>query len=422
MRVFLLSPTLHIMQTWPTITIQHRQLALPQVAKTLNRYVTGVVKLNPQERTAQLLKLFADDPFFTAWVYALAAARGQHPSDVSELVEWMNDAGQTYIADLDPDLVGELQPPDPADSITLVTAIVANSRKVEHDLVAELVACDFTDLPATVDAEIHDALTQLAAPPSDQDGLQLDFSDLQKVLRWDTMEHSFQQQLHTQKMLAIKNFAYGASHEINNPLANISTRGQALLYDETDSDRQRSLNTIVAQAFRANAMIADLMLFAHPPTMQLERQNLPEILQRSAGEMAIQLKAKNIQIELTGDSNIHVVGNINGLFEMFKALLQNCVDAMESGNIAIGWTPQLGQVRIEIADTGPGIADDILPVIFDPFFSGREAGRGLGFGLPKAWRIAQIHHGSIEIKNLSDDDANSIGICATVHLPESRES
>ncbi|MBT4694113.1 MAG: HAMP domain-containing histidine kinase [Planctomycetaceae bacterium] len=410
------------MQTWPTITIQHRQLALPQVAKTLNRYVTGVVKLNPQERTAQLLKLFADDPFFTAWVYALAAARGQHPSDVSELVEWMNDAGQTYIADLDPDLVGELQPPDPADSITLVTAIVANSRKVEHDLVAELVACDFTDLPATVDAEIHDALTQLAAPPSDQDGLQLDFSDLQKVLRWDTMEHSFQQQLHTQKMLAIKNFAYGASHEINNPLANISTRGQALLYDETDSDRQRSLNTIVAQAFRANAMIADLMLFAHPPTMQLERQNLPEILQRSAGEMAIQLKAKNIQIELTGDSNIHVVGNINGLFEMFKALLQNCVDAMESGNIAIGWTPQLGQVRIEIADTGPGIADDILPVIFDPFFSGREAGRGLGFGLPKAWRIAQIHHGSIEIKNLSDDDANSIGICATVHLPESRES
>ncbi|MGY8734289.1 MAG: hypothetical protein ACKVK0_19320, partial [Pirellulales bacterium] len=66
------------MQTWPTITIQHRRLALPQVAKTLNRYVTGVVKLNPPERTAQLLKLFADDPFFTTWVYALAAARGQH--------------------------------------------------------------------------------------------------------------------------------------------------------------------------------------------------------------------------------------------------------------------------------------------------------------------------------------------------------
>ena len=64
------------MQTWPTITIQHRRLALPQVAKTLNRYVTGIVKLNPQERTAQLLKLFADDPFFTTWVHAQAAARG----------------------------------------------------------------------------------------------------------------------------------------------------------------------------------------------------------------------------------------------------------------------------------------------------------------------------------------------------------
>ena len=409
------------MQTWPTITIQHRRLALPQVAKTLNRYVTGIVKLNPQERTAQLLKLFADDPFFTTWVYAQAAARGQHPSDLSELVEWMNDAGQTHIADLDPDLVGELQSPDPADSITLITAIVANSRSADHDLVAELVVCDFADLPATVDAEIHDALTQLAAPPSEQDGLQLNFSNLQKILRWDTMEQSFQQQLHTQKMLAIKNFAYGASHEINNPLANISTRGQALLHDETDPDRRRSLNTIVAQAFRANAMIADLMLFAHPPTMKLERQNLQEILQRSIVEMTIQLEDNNIQTKLTGDSNIHVVGNTNGLFEMFKALLQNCVDAMESGTITISWTAQLGQIRIEMADTGPGIATDILPVIFDPFFSGREAGRGLGFGLSKAWRIAQIHHGSLEIQNLTDKDANPTGTCATIHLPESHE-
>ena len=410
------------MQTWPTITIQHRRLALPQVAKTLNRYVTGVVKLDPPERTAQLLKLFADDPFFTTWVYALAAARGQHPSDVSELVEWMNDAGQTHIADLDPDLVGELQPPAPADSITLITAIVANSRNADHDLVAELVACDFDELPATVDAEIHDALTQLVAPPSEQDDLRLDFSDLQKVLRWDTMEHSFQQQLHTQKMLAIKNFAYGASHEINNPLANISTRGQALLYDETDLDRQRSLSTIVAQAFRANAMIADLMLFAHPPTMKLERQNLQKILQRSVEEMEIPLAANDIQTKLTGDSSIHVVGDTNGLFEMFKALLQNCVDAMEAGNITIGWTIEIGQIRIKITDNGPGIASDILPVIFDPFFSGREAGRGLGFGLSKAWRIAQIHHGSIDIENLTGDGANSTGICVTVYLPESRES
>ena len=410
------------MQTWPTIAIQHRRLALPQVAKTLNRYITGVIKLNPQERTAQLLKLFADDPFFTTWVYALAAARGQHPSDVSELVEWMNDAGQTYVADLDPDLAGELQPPDPADSITLITTLVTNSRNADHDLVAELVACDFGELSATVDAEIHDALTQLAAPPTEQDGLRLGFSDLQKVLRWDTMEHSFQQQLHTQKMLAIKNFAYGASHEINNPLANISTRGQALLYDETDADRQRSLGTIVAQAFRANAMIADLMLFAHPLTMKLERQNLQEILQRSLEEMAIQLEAHGIQSELIGDSDIHVIGDTNGLFEMFKALLQNCVDAMESGNITIAWTTQLGQVRIEIADNGPGIATDILPVVFDPFFSGREAGRGLGFGLSKAWRITQIHHGSIEIENLTDDHANPTGICVAVHLPESREA
>jgi signal transduction histidine kinase len=169
-------------------------------------------------------------------------------------------------------------------------------------------------------------------------------------------------------------------------------------------------------------MIADLMLFAHPPTMKLERQNLQKILQRSVEEMEIPLTANDIQTKLTGDSNIHVVGDTNGLFEMFKALLQNCVDAMEAGNITIGWTTEIGQIRIKITDNGPGIASDILPVIFDPFFSGREAGRGLGFGLSKAWRIAQIHHGSIDIENLTGDGVNSTGICVTVYLPESRES
>ena len=70
------------------------------------------------------------------------------------------------------------------------------------------------------------------------------------------------------KLQALYNFAYGLSHEINNPLANITTRAQTLLVDEKDPDRRRKLATIVQQAFRAHEMIADLMLFARPPTLR----------------------------------------------------------------------------------------------------------------------------------------------------------
>ncbi|PQO47752.1 histidine kinase dimerization/phospho-acceptor domain-containing protein, partial [Blastopirellula marina] len=67
------------------------------------------------------------------------------------------------------------------------------------------------------------------------------------------------------KLASLKRLAYGASHEINNPLANIASRAQALLVDENDPDRRHELATIYAQAMRGHEMIADLMLFARPP-------------------------------------------------------------------------------------------------------------------------------------------------------------
>src|SRR5438477_12478568 len=81
----------------------------------------------------------------------------------------------------------------------------------------------------------------------------------------------FDAALESAKLQALYNFAYGLSHEINNPLANIATRAQTLLVDEKDPERRRKLATIVQQAFRAHEMIADLMLFARPPALRREQ-------------------------------------------------------------------------------------------------------------------------------------------------------
>jgi signal transduction histidine kinase len=60
---------------------------------------------------------------------------------------------------------------------------------------------------------------------------------------------------------------------------------------------------------------------------------------------------------------------------------------------------------LSVSDTGPGIPDHIRPHIFDPFFSGREAGRGLGLGLSKAWRIVEMHGGRMEVESNAPNGA-----------------
>ena len=79
------------------------------------------------------------------------------------------------------------------------------------------------------------------------------------------LETDFDERLQTAKLDSLKEFAYGAGHELNNPLANIASRAQTLLREETHPDRRRRLAAINTQAFRAHEMLADMMLFARPP-------------------------------------------------------------------------------------------------------------------------------------------------------------
>jgi signal transduction histidine kinase len=214
----------------------------------------------------------------------------------------------------------------------------------------------------------------------------------------------FNERLEHEKLEAMKELAYGASHEINNPLANIAVRAQTLLRDEADPERARKLSAIHRQAMRAHEMIADLMLFARPPKLNLETCDVRQLARQvvdELGESALEQDTELV-LELTPCSTA-VQADVTQLAVAVQALIRNALEATGEGghvHVSVRQT-EVGNERfaeITVRDDGPGITANIRERMFDPFFSGREAGRGLGFGLSKCWRIVTGHGGRVVVQ------------------------
>lgn len=227
------------------------------------------------------------------------------------------------------------------------------------------------------------------------------------------LQSHFQSELQTAKLDAMKEFAYGAGHELNNPLANIASRAQMLLADEKDPERRRRLAAINTQAFRAHEMLADMMLFARPPQPRFESVDVVQLADEVLRELADDAAQRSTTLQREGDPGpIFIEADPTHLRVALRALCMNSVEALgEGGMVTIEVRSAAANerdaqttapsIQISVADTGPGIPPEIQDKIFDPFFSGREAGRGLGFGLSKCWRIVTMHGGKVEAQNQS---------------------
>ncbi len=266
-----------------------------------------------------------------------------------------------------------------------------------------------------------------------------------RLARLEDLETRFQAALEAEKLASLAEFAAGAGHEINNPLTVIAGRAQMLLQSETHPQRRRDLATIHAQAMRVYEMIADMRLFARPPKPQLEPIELAAVIQRAVESLQEQADQQQTQIvSRLPDEPLTVQADPTQLVVALRALLQNSLEALGHGGqveiaaavvppdrdrtgrltdgpsaspeqhaaspedharpvvppaaaIGSGGTPR--QVEIIVADNGPGITPEERRHIFDPFFSARQAGRGLGMGLSKCWRIVTNHGGSIAVES-----------------------
>ena len=195
--------------------------------------------------------------------------------------------------------------------------------------------------------------------------------------------------------------AYGLSHELNNPLANIAGRARWLAELESDPEKRQQLSIIVDQAMRGCEMIADLMLFARPPAWVEADVDLAALLEQLCQRARIAPQPRPVDITLdieppVRDSRLR--GDPAALSEALWAVLRNALEAAQDA-IAVRLTASGDRLVIQIADDGPGLSPQALEAAFHPFFSGREAGRGIGLGLSKAQRIVSLCHGEINLRN-----------------------
>jgi signal transduction histidine kinase len=231
----------------------------------------------------------------------------------------------------------------------------------------------------------------------------LDLSLLARRLRVaGRLESAFEDAIRESKRTALKQFAYGLSHEINNPLANISARAQGLMRGEANPERINSLQRIIDQSMRAHEMVADLMFYAHPPKPNLGDAEAKPILQAIISQTLPSITGRGIELRLIDQSPPSFQADRAMILEAIRSLVRNSVEAIGCDGViellcSAGEKDGQKGVVFEVRDSGPGLSEEARVHAFDPYFSGREAGRGLGVGLCRVERIANLHRGAISL-------------------------
>ena len=235
-----------------------------------------------------------------------------------------------------------------------------------------------------------------------------------------TLEKQYQAQFYqAEKMATVGVLAAGVAHEINNPLAAIHGFAQGLkrrlnrleqqVENELYSDFQEYTETIIKECLRCHDIVRTLLTFSRPTTSSLGYVHLNQcvtdtlfILQHRIKERA----AIEVRADLHPDIPL-IVGDESQLKQVIINLLSNAFDAIAGeGTISISTQVQDEGVELTIADSGCGIPDESREKLFEPFYTTKPVGQGVGIGLSTCYAIVQQHGGSIRVDSTVGEGAS----------------
>lgn len=215
--------------------------------------------------------------------------------------------------------------------------------------------------------------------------------------------------LKAERLAAAGTFAAGVAHEVNNPLASISSLVQSLLSGEEDGTRRTTLHTILSQITRISGILKDLVNFARPSTAQHKAVDLNNLITETLRLVSYNKRFHGIKVEAVLAPDLkYVYADDNEIQQVLLNLLFNAADATQhpGGEIRViteNYGPAKGEKRpkvlMKVVDNGIGIPREHLKSVFDPFFTTKPAGAGVGLGLSMCQRIIMANGGAIKIES-----------------------
>jgi two-component system NtrC family sensor kinase len=208
------------------------------------------------------------------------------------------------------------------------------------------------------------------------------------------------------KLSSIGLLAAGVAHEVNTPLAVISSYTQ-MLAKQLQGDPQKSglLEKITRQTFRASEIVNNLLNFSRTSGSEFSEVDVNKVIADTLALLEHQLKTSKIQVNRELAPNMTAIqGNQGRLQQVFLNLFLNAKDAMPDGGTLSVATSNGSVVSVRVSDTGAGIAPEHIQRIYDPFFTTKTApregqNRGTGLGLSVTYGIIQEHAGQIRVES-----------------------
>jgi signal transduction histidine kinase len=255
------------------------------------------------------------------------------------------------------------------------------------------------DFSHRIDIQSKDELGELAAVFNQMTGnLQKSLAQLEKTV--EILRATQAQLSHTEKLSAVGEFVAGVAHELNNPLTALIGYAELLQMSTVTDDDRSSLQRISSSAERCHKIVQSLLSFArqHPPERKLASVNA--LVEAVIEILIYELRTNNIKVEKELSAHLpRLLLDPHQIQQVFLNIVNNARQAIEAhrqrGAIRITTSVVEQRVRITFQDDGPGISEENLAKIFNPFFTTKPVGKGTGLGLSLSYGIIQEHGGSI---------------------------
>ncbi|MCE9635517.1 MAG: HAMP domain-containing protein [Planctomycetes bacterium] len=243
------------------------------------------------------------------------------------------------------------------------------------------------------------------------------------------LETAHKSVLLSEKMASLGKLSAVVAHELNNPLAGIATYAKLLKKQaekragdppsETDAATIRALDLVETEALRCGGIVRNLLVFSRTPGSRFADEDVAPLLERCALLVHHQAQLLDVDVAVEIEPGLPRAScDASQVQQMVLALTMNALEAMPDGGRVVlraAADPVGTSLRIQVADTGSGIAEADLPHVFEPFFTTKQDGKGVGLGLAVVYGIVQRHGGRIDIESKV-----GIGTTFTVLLPLKR--